>query len=38
MARSASRPAFSEAFGKDHSDLVIKKSEEWLGSKKIGFW
>ena len=40
MARCAKRPAFGEAFGSDHAELVIKKAEEWggSGSKKIGFW
>ena len=34
MLASAERPAFAEAFGGDHAELIKKKSIEWLGSKK----
>jgi len=34
MVRNADRPAFSDAFGSDHAELIKRKSEEWIVSKK----
>jgi hypothetical protein len=32
MRRTAERLAFSEAFGSDHSKLVLQKTQSWLGA------
>ena len=36
MARNAGRPAFAEAFGDDHADLVLKKCEGWTSASPSG--
>lgn len=32
MARCAARPAFGEAFGEGHQQLVLSKTAEWLAA------
>lgn len=34
MARCAARPAFGEAFGAQHAELVARKTSEWLKGKE----
>ena len=38
MLRNAERKAFSDAFGSDHAELIKRKSEEWIVSKKFGIF
>ena len=38
MLRNAERKAFSDAFGSDHAELIKRKSEEWIASKKFGIF
>ena len=36
MLRCAERPAFAEAFGEDHAQLVITQTKSWLDTKNGG--
>ena len=36
MLRCAERPAFAEAFGPDHAQLVINQAKSWLGNSANG--
>lgn len=36
MKRTAERPAFADAFGEDHQNLILSKTNEWLTASSTG--